>query len=317
MFKRTLFLKNLSVPVQIMMLLMFIIISGFIISIIGILITIPFGGNNLLTNGKEFDILSNINISKFLQIVNHLGLFLIPSLLFVYLLSRNPKGYLKLDKKPHIFSLIAGLLLMLISMPFINWLLSINQSFHLPESMSGIENWMRVSEERAAYLTDVFLNVNTISGLLLNILMIAVIPAIGEEILFRGILMKLLKNWFGNIHIAIIISAVVFSAAHLQFFGFLPRVVLGLILGYLFYITRNLWIAIAAHFANNAFAVIVAFLNFKYKLSSDIEKFGSNNDDYPVIIFSLLLTIVIIFSINQRERKFKAISFRKTKEEEF
>jgi len=306
--RRNLFLKNLSTPVQIIMLLVFVILCGFVISLIGVLISLPFGGEEILKNKGSLDILSNINLSKFLQIVNHIGLFLVPSILFVFFISNYPVKYLKLDSKPHLFTAIAGVLVMFVCLPFINWLLSINQLIHLPEPLKFIENWMRESEERASYYTEIFLNVNTISGLLLNIFMIAVIPAFGEEFLFRGILIKLFKNWFGNIHVAIILSALIFSAVHLQFFGFLPRAVLGVVLGYIFYISRNLWVAILAHFINNAFAVLAAFFNHKYNISSDFEKLGSNTSDFPLIILSLILTIVVIASINQREKRTKLIA---------
>jgi len=317
MIRRNLFLKNLSAPLQIIMLILFVIISGFFVSLVGILISLPFGGDEIIKKGASIDVLSNINLLKFLQIINHLGLFLIPSIIFVYFISRSPIRFLKLERFPNMFTLLSGILVMLICMPLINWLLSINQKFHLPESMQLIENWMRETEERAAYYTEIFLNVKSVSALVLNIFMIAIIPAIGEEILFRGILIKLFRNWFGNIHFSIILSALIFSAVHLQFFGFLPRAILGVILGYLFYISRNLWVAILAHFINNAFAVLVVFLKNKNYFSKDIEKLGSDSGDYPLIIMSFLLTLIIILGINQRERRFKAIRFEKKKEEEF
>lgn len=317
MIKRNLFLKNLSTPVQIIMLLLFIILSGFIVSLMGILLSFPFGGREIINNIGENNILTNINLYKFLQIIYHLGLFLIPSLLFVYFVSRSPFGYLKLDSIPNFFTLIAGMLVMFISIPFINWLLVLNQSMHLPESMGYVEKWMRDTENNAAYYTEIFLNVKSFSGLAINLIMIAVIPAIGEEILFRGVLVKLFKSWFNNIHVSIILTALIFSAVHLQFFGFLPRVVLGVILGYLFYISRNLWVAILAHFIYNAFAVTVAFFNHKYNFSTDIDKLGSNADEYPLIVLSIFLTIIVFISINQREKRFKTKGYKKKKEDEF
>ena len=135
--------------------------------------------------------------------------------------------------------------------------------------------------------------------------------ALREEFLFRGVLLKLFKDWFKNAYIAIVISAFLFSAMHLQFFGFIPRMVLGLLLGYMFYFSKNLWIPITAHFFNNAFAVTISFLNNKKVTQTDIDSLGSESSDYLLIIGSFILTIVLIFSIYKRKKD------RKKEESEF
>jgi len=299
------FLKNFSPLLLLISLLVIIIISLFILNITGLLLAIPFWGAEAIqaiSGNIALNINSNINFFKYLQIVNQLGMFILPSLIFAFLVRKKIAVYLKINRLPNGYTLLAAILLMIVSMPFINWLISMNEMMHLPAAFSGIEDWMRKSEDSAEVFTKAFLNVNNAYGLLLNLLMIAVLPAIGEEFLFRGVLLKLFKDWFKNAHLAIFLTAFLFSAMHLQFFGFFPRMLLGLLLGYLFYFSRNLWIAIAAHFFNNAFAVCISFLNNKKMIQTDIDNLGNAGDNYFIIIGSFLLSLFILLSIYKKSK---------------
>jgi membrane protease YdiL (CAAX protease family) len=290
-------LKNFPVVLKLISLLVIIIICVFIFNLLGFAIAIPIWGSDAiqLFNGKtNLNINNHINFFKYLQIVNQFGMFILPSVLFAFLVRGKISVYLKMNRLPQIYSLLAGISIIVVSMPLINWLISINQMMHLPSAFSGIEEWMRRSEDSAEIYTKAFLNVSSLNGLIINIFMMAVLPAIGEEFLFRGVLFKLFKDWSGKAHFAIILSAFLFSAMHLQFFGFFPRMVLGLLLGYMFYFSKNLWVPIAAHFFNNAFAVIVTFLNNKKIIQTDIDALGSESSDYLFIILSLILTMVLI-----------------------
>ena len=129
---------------------------------------------------------------------------------------------------------------------------------------------------------------------MVNLLMVAVLAAVGEELIFRGILVKLFREWTGNIHLAVIIPALLFSTLHLQFYGFFGRLALGIILGYLFVWSGSLWVPIAVHFLNNAMAVIVSSLDHRGLISTDLESFGSSQNIY-VIAGSFLL---LIFSMS-------------------
>jgi membrane protease YdiL (CAAX protease family) len=304
MMKKEPFLQNFPNSFKIISLIVIIIICVFLLNLVGILIAIPIWGSEIIktmTEGIRLDIKENISFYKFLQIFNHLGMFLIPSVLFAYFVKGNIGRYLKINRSPKIFTLISGILLIIVCLPLINWLVMINEMMTFPESLSYIEVWMRKSEENAMLFTNEFLNVNNIGGLIINLMMIAVIPAIGEEFMFRGVLQKLFKDWIGNAHIAIILSSFLFSAMHLQFFGFLPRFVLGMLLGYLFYFSRNLWIPIIAHFFNNGIAVLIYYLNNNKITNTDIDKLGSTKDDYILIIGSLIFIIVLMMSIYKRE----------------
>jgi hypothetical protein len=131
-------------------------------------------------------------------------------------------------------------------------------------------------------------------------MMVAVLAAIGEELIFRGLLQRLFLEWTRNVHVAVFISAFIFSAFHLQFYGFFGRLVLGLILGYLFVWTGSLWVPIAVHFVNNAMAVIVSFLDARGVIATDLENFGSSRN-YLVITGSFLLMVFILLLIRYHE----------------
>ena len=137
------------------------------------------------------------------------------------------------------------------------------------------------------------LDVDTFGGLLLNLLIIALIPAVGEELTFRGVLQQGLMRKM-NPHVAIVISAAIFSFIHFQFFGFLPRLFLGLLLGYMFYITGSLWTSILMHFVNNGTVVVLYYLNNKGSISMDVEHFGEAPNSWMVTI-SAVVTVLLTF----------------------
>jgi membrane protease YdiL (CAAX protease family) len=154
---------------------------------------------------------------------------------------------------------------------------------------------MRITEEEAAKLTETFLKMPTIGSFLFNIFMIALLPAIGEEFMFRGLLQRLLKEWLGNIHLAIFISAFLFSALHMQFYGFFPRMLLGIMFGYLFYWSGSLWVPICAHFINNGSAVIFSYLGQCGFLSGNYEDFGATENVFLILVSGLIILVLFFF----------------------
>lgn len=275
---------------------MIVIVSLFLVLLLGALIGMPFFGDNILDQITLPYNLNNpevLDMMKYFQIVSQIGLFLLPTLLFAYLVNRKVWEYLKLDNKPYLFSFIAGGLAIVALLPFISWLVQINQMLHLPESMTGVENWMQKTERQATEITEAFLSTSTVGGFIINLIMIAIIPAIGEEFFFRGILLRLFREWSKNAHVAVFISALLFSAFHLQFYGFVPRFLLGVFLGYLFVISKNLWVPVFVHFVNNALAVIALFMASRGMIETDIESLGKY-ENYSVIIISTIISILLI-----------------------
>jgi membrane protease YdiL (CAAX protease family) len=251
----------------------------------------------MLSNPEKNEI---IGFTKFYQLLNQLGIFIVSVFLYLYLVSNSSLDYLKVNKAPLTISVLVAMVIVFTILPFLNYISEFNQALSLPSSMEGLENWMLEKEVQAKVLTEAFLKTDSISGLLVNIFIVALVPALGEEFLFRGVMLRLFKEMFKNIHIAIFISAFIFSLFHMQFYGFLPRFFLGMVLGYLFVYTGNLWVPIAFHFVNNAASVIVYFLYQNGHIVTNVDNFGASSN-VVYVIASLLISIWLIIIIRQRE----------------
>lgn len=283
---------------------MVMIVTFLVVLALGVAISIPFFGRGILDDIAAFSDYSDphtIRALKYFQIVNQIGVFILPAILFVILTDDHIPGYLKLNNGLKRFSIIFGFIALVISLPFINWLVDINTSVHLPEFLAGVEQWMRESEDKAQKLTDAFLSSGDWGGFLVNLIMIAGLAAIGEELIFRGILVRLFGEWTGNVHLSVIIPAFLFSALHLQFYGFFGRLVLGILLGYLFIWSGSLWVPVIVHFLNNAMAVILSFCNQRGIFNTDLETFGSSNN-FLVITGSFLMLVFTMGIIYLHER---------------
>ena len=172
----------------------------------------------------------------------------------------------------------------------------------LPEALSGIENWMRTMEDAAELMVEKFMKVETMPGLFFNIFMIGMLPALGEELMFRGVIQRIFTNWTKNYHWAIWITAFLFSAMHMQFYGFLPRMVLGAMFGYLLVWTRTMWVPIVAHLANNTMGVMGYFLINKGVVTKDVDELGAGPGQVSLVIISVILTGLLLFLIYRREQ---------------
>jgi len=226
----------------------------------------------LITHGN----MNDTGSLKLLQLIQSIAVFILPSIVLAYLCSNNVKVFLSLDKPINWIAVLFVILFMILIVPFINLLGDLNQRLILPDALSGLEKMMKFSENDRAALATKFLNVHNLPALFFNIFLIAIIPAIGEEIFFRGAIQGVLQRKL-NVKLAIWITAIVFSAIHMQFYGFVPRMLLGAFFGYLLVWSGNLWLSIVAHFSNNVLAVIFYYLkNNGYKVQ-DIDTIGTGN----------------------------------------
>ena len=161
---------------------------------------------------------------------------------------------------------------------------------------------MKNTEEMAAELTEAFLKVDGVSGLVFNLFMIAFLPAIGEEFFFRGVVQRIFTRMTRNHHSGIWISAILFSAIHMQFYGFLPRMLLGVLFGYLLVWSGTIWLPVVAHFFNNAFAVIAMYFIGKGMINPEIENIGSSSGSYYLAAISLGFIFLIMWQIKLQYR---------------
>jgi membrane protease YdiL (CAAX protease family) len=251
----------------------------------------------LVTTGDMND-MSNV---KVMQLIQSFGLFVIPPFVMASLWSNNAFEFLRLKSTLRWTTVLYVVAFMLVAIPFINMLSWLNQQIILPEALSEIEKMMQSSEVQIAEITEKMLNVSTLGALLFNVFLVAVVPALGEELFFRGTIQRLLSDWKGALF-AIWITAFVFSAIHMQFYGFLPRMLLGAFLGYLLLWSGSLWLPIIAHFVNNSVAVVFYYLKFNGVKVIDVETIGTD-DTLWLGIVSGIVCVFLGFLIRKNTRK--------------
>lgn len=198
----------------------------------------------------------DMSMTRVVQTISSLGLFLLPAIGMALFCDASPRHYLFLHKvnDERVWLLVLASMF-LIAAP-INFIAMLNQQMELPTFMAPVEQWMRSQEDLAQQLTQNMIGDGTPQLLAINLIVMALCPAITEEFFFRGALQRLIGKWNPNPHFVIWSAAILFSAFHLQFYGFIPRMLLGAYLGYLLLWTRSIWIPVFAHFINNATAVI-------------------------------------------------------------
>lgn len=215
---------------------------------------------------------NEVSALKFIQLMSEIGSFGIPALIFAF--SKRTRDFLRVQSKSYIYLLILGMAIVFLSGPFISYIYELNMQLKLPAAFSSLQDWMRSTQSESDKVTEVFVQMNSWRDLAIDLLVVALIPALCEELLFRGCLQQVFREWFKNPHTAIWVTAIIFSGAHLEFYGFVPRMVLGAVLGYLFYWSNNLWVPILGHMINNGGQLVLAFL-FQMKLIS----FNINSDE--------------------------------------
>lgn len=247
---------------------------------------------------------SDIKSLKLAQFFQSLGMFVIPPFILAYLWSKEPLGYLRINRNPSGEYVLFAVIVMLVAIPAINLLGELNHAIPFPDSLSSLENYLIDMEKRAEDLTIRMLDVNSVGGLLVNIGLIAIIPAVGEELFFRGIIQQVLQTNLKS-HAAVWITAIIFSTIHFQFFGFIPRMLMGAFLGYLLVWTKNMWVPIIAHFANNAVAVLFYYFNEEGS-TFDIDNIGKS-DTYLIGIISLIVVLLLIYLFRKRQAASEAM----------
>jgi membrane protease YdiL (CAAX protease family) len=255
---------------QLLLLLFYAVAGGLVFGILAIVIILAIYGlgmvsnlNLLLAGDPKY-----IDGLKIIQILSSIGTFILPPIVLALTERKKPTEFYGF-KQPKFLFVILVLAIMIVSMPFMEWTVIWNQKMVLPDFLQKIEQWMKEKEAIAMKMTIQLITVRSNFDFIVNLVMIAVLPAIGEELMFRGGVQRSLNRSFNNPHLAIWLSAIIFSAIHLQFYGFVPRMLLGAGFGYLYYFSGSIWYAMLAHFINNAYAVCAAFYMQKHHMPLD------------------------------------------------
>ena len=244
---------------------------------------------------------NDLNALRFMQISSQIFTFVLPPIIYALLVKEKPTNDLGLKKSKTLWVLI-GIAMIFLIMPLNSIFAEWNANLTLPDSMSRIEYLMKQMQEAATEMIEKFVNVDTVGGLILNLFMIAGLAALGEELLFRSIIQTSLIKICKNAHIGILIASAIFSFIHFEFYGFVPRLILGMLLGYMFYFSGSIWIPMLMHFLNNGTVVLVYFLNNKGITNIDVDTFGQTS--IPILIISIVVMIVLfIFSIKYSDKE--------------
>lgn len=229
-----------------------------------------------------------IDAMKLLQFFNALGVFIVPSILFLHFRGVSFYTYLKLNSSVYVKGVLAIFMMALAMIPVANFLGALNAMLPLPDFLSFLKD----IEAQTLLITEQFLVMDTLMDLFLMLGLIGFVAAVGEELLFRGVLQNLFQEWFGSPHIAIWLTAFLFSVIHFQYHAILPRFVLGALIGYVYVNSGNLRSAMLLHFFYNSTLVLLTFFIQHGGLDSSWEEVGA--EGLMLALISVLVLVVLL-----------------------
>ncbi|AWV99272.1 CPBP family intramembrane glutamic endopeptidase [Arcticibacterium luteifluviistationis] len=211
---------------------------------------------------------------------------------------KKPLSELNFRSLPEAAIFLLVILTQLCFLPFNGWLQEINEGMVFPEALAGLESFFKDMEDSLAEVTTFLTTFDSFIKMLAGLIVIAVVAGVGEELIFRGLIQRKLYKGLNNPHLAIWVAAFIFSAIHMQFYGFLPRLMLGALFGYFYFWTGNIWVPIVAHIFNNGFAVVMFYLSHTGVISTDLEELETF--PMPAVIASLVLTGGLIWFFRKK-----------------
>ena len=243
--------------------------------------------------------------------VQDILVFILPAVLTMAILYKRPLHVMGLDRAPSWCAVAIVALFYVVSLPAMNWLVDLNKAMSLPSWMAGVEQAMRSMEDEATQTTLQLLDIDSFWQFIFTVAVVGVMAGLSEEMLFRGAMLRTMQDSRLGKHAVVWMTAILFSALHMQFYGFVPRMLLGVWLGYLLVWTGNLWVPIIAHTMNNSTVVLFSYLSNKGIVA---ENFGDNlglpsPGAFPwLAVFSLLASIAIAVGANKFFREKEKIN---------
>lgn len=275
-----------------------LVVAGFCLTSFFMMLVLYVSNPESVFSG-QMPILSG-QLLRIIQTVQSFFVFILPALLFAWLADKNPTGYLYFEKKNKTLVIMLVVIASLVVIPFINRLAYINEQMTFPDFLSGLEHRIRKSEKTLQETMNVMLQMDSPVILLYNIFLFGVLAAVGEELLFRGVIQRLIADASKNVHIGIWAAGFIFSAIHFQFFdGFFPRLLLGAWFGYLLYWSKSLWLPILAHFVNNATAVVISYMQQCGVIDSQADTIGKDDmilSGISIIVFGIVTLAIYKFA---------------------
>ena len=236
--------------------------------------------------------------------VNHLSIYLIPALAYWYWFESATWKDFNRRSFNSVSALSAGILSGIVLLPFNGILINWNKGIVFADVFSGIEQWMIQKDQANNVLMTKLMDFTALDQLFITLIVSALIAAVGEEIFFRGIIQSKLIQGTKSVHSGVWLSAILFSAIHLQFFGFFPRLVLGALFGYLYVFSGNLWVAILAHFINNALFILTKYM--EHQSINDDLNFHFPLDSWLIGACSLISSILLLIYFRKKNGDFSS-----------
>ncbi len=245
----------------------------------------------ILSLNSDKENLRNIILQA--QGIAHFISYTLPAVFIIFILDKNDLPGRQYPFGALVLYLSGCLLVLLLFFPTLEWLIFLNKQLALP-------NFMQELDIKAEKLTNFILGFENEQEFLLGLFVIALLPAIGEELLFRAVLQNKLLHFFSNPHVAIFIGAAMFSLLHFQFAGFFPRWALGAIFGYAYFYSKNLFFPIFLHLFNNGLTLCVAFFYQKNITELQSQKAEYLFLDYLFIFMTLAMGFVLGYFLKKR-----------------
>lgn len=238
-------------------------------------------------------------------LINDIIMFVMPPVICAVVYSYRPAEYLRVASAPGLTPLILAVGTMICSIPMMNMIIEWNEGLSLPSSFAAMESWMREAEQRAGDTVNTLMGGSSAGSLTLSILIVGVLAGFSEELFFRGGIQRLLVSGHVNPHVAIWVTAFLFSAIHLQFFGFFPRLLLGAFFGYLLYWTKNLWVPIVCHILNNSIVATVTWMTARGSATSGgLNEIGTAVSAHQLlwVTVSIIMTFMLLMTLKLKMR---------------
>ena len=253
--------------------------------------------NRLLADPESFGSLGRYFLLA-LQGLATVGTFVLPPVVLVWRFRQQSLWSFSPRLIKDNLELLWAVLLVPALAPLLELTITWNKNLELPAALQAFEGWAQAKEDQLAKLTEYLIAFDGFGQFLLGLFVIAVLPALGEELLFRGTLQPMLQRATGSPHRAIWISAIIFSAIHVQFYGFVPRMLLGALFGYLYYWSGNISIPVLAHFTNNGITVVLSYLQRSGQTSLDPEHLPAA--PLPVLLASAVAGAAVLYRFRAR-----------------
>lgn len=231
--------------------------------------------------------------TRILAVLQDILVFMFPALLTAMLVTKLPATLLQVDCRPGISFVVVTLIAAIVAIPVMNLVIAWNADITLPESWSGFYEWSKAMEDQAQASAQLLIGGDGIGSFLIGVCIVGILAPLTEELFFRGALQRLMLATRLNAHVAIWITAFIFSLFHMQFFGFVPRLLLGAFFGYAAYWSGSLWTSVIAHVFNNTLVVVATYVG---GVMDKTETIGAGNDtvSYILVGVSVLLTFMAV-----------------------